>query len=57
MKINEKGCVYFCGLWNRAIRSRIRDAMDRAHPASSQGRKRMSGVVPKPMLAESNVMN
>lgn len=53
MKINEKACVYFCGLWNGAIRSRISRAMDRAHSASSQGGKRMSGVAPQPMPAGS----
>lgn len=50
MKINEKICVYFCGLWNR---SRISRAMDCAHSASSQGRKRMSEVGPQPKLADS----
>lgn len=53
MKINEKACVYFCGLWNGAIRSRISRAMDRARSASSQGGKRMSGVAPQPMPAGS----
>lgn len=53
MKINEKACVYFCGLQNRTIRSRISCAMDRARSASSQGGKRMSGVAPQPMPADS----